>query len=480
EDRAPDRPERRVLSRGRFTFYRNRGDGSLIDDTERAGLDGGGAWGCGVAAGDIDGDGDLDLYVTCFGPNLLYRNRGDGSFEEVGGGAGVADAGWAGGAAFLDADGDGDLDLYLSNYIDATVEDLLRAERTLHYKGRVEVMVGPFGLPGGRDRFYRNRGDGTFEDATAEAGLTDVGEGYGLGVVASDLDEDGDLDLYVANDSNPNYLFRNRGDGSFEEIGVICGAAFSADGAAQAGMGVEVADLDGDGILDIFVTNFSDDSCAFYQGEGKLFFSDISARLGLAPLTSLPLSWGTASIDFDQDGLLDLVVANGHIYPQVDELGSAHRYRQRCLLLLNRGERFIDGTEAAGPGLAIEGSYRGLAVGDLDGDRDPDLLLTRIDEPALLLRYDGGAPGRWLAVSPRPYPYPRWIGARIDVVSGGRAQSRVILSGGSYATQSSLRALFSLGEEERAELVVVRFPGGGRRVFRDVPGGAELRVGAPQ
>jgi hypothetical protein len=478
-DRDDGADARRVVDRGRFAHYRNRGDGTFEDRTDAAGLGGGGAWSCGVIAGDIDDDGDLDLYVTCFGPNLLFRNNGDGTFVEVGRQAGVDDPGWGGAAAFFDADNDGDLDLYLANYVEAGIDDVLRARRTLRYRGAIDVMVGPFGLTGAKDRLYRNRGDGTFEDVTQAAGCEDVARGFGLGVVAADLDDDGDLDFYVANDSNPNYLFRNEGNGTLREIGVVSGAAFSGSGAAQAGMGVEVADFDADGILDLFVTHFAQDGCTLYRGEGNLFFADVSAAWRVDALTFAPLSWGTLGLDLDQDTRTDLLVANGHIYPQVDELGDGSTYAQRNLVLLNRGTHFEDATARAGPGFAIAGSFRGLAAGDLDADGDLDLALTRIDAPPLLLRNDGTDPRRHLTLAARPSPGPWWIGARIDVTSGARTQTRVVLSGGSYASQSSLRPVFTLGASGIAERVVVRFPGGSRREYRGVAGGSVLEIERP-
>ncbi len=226
------------------------------------------SWGCGVCAGDYDNDGRVDLYVTNFGPNRLYRNRGDGTFEQVAERAGVADPGWGAGAAFFDADGDGDLDLYVANYIDATMDDVLAARRTSVWREKVKVMAGPFGLRGGRDRFFRNNGDGTFRDATDEAGMTDTAESYGLGVLASDLDHDGDIDVFVANDSNPNFLYRNDGDGTFTEIGAWSGAGLNGNGVAQAGMGVDAADFDGDGRPDIIVTTFAHDSATLYPQRG--------------------------------------------------------------------------------------------------------------------------------------------------------------------------------------------------------------------
>ncbi|MBI3450628.1 MAG: CRTAC1 family protein [Acidobacteria bacterium] len=478
-DRDGGGPPRKVLARGGLTYYRNLGGGRFTDATAEAGLDARGAWAIALAAGDIDGDGDLDLFVTTFGANLLFMNRGDGTFEEVGARAGVADTGWWGGASLFDADGDGDLDLYVTSYIDATMDEVLSAERTLLYKGQVQVMVGPFGMPGGADRFYRNRGDGTFEEATDAAGLTDVGRGYGLASVAADLDGDGDQDLYVANDSNPNYLFRNEGGGHFSEIGVVSGAAFSADGAAQASMGVEVADLDGDGVLDLFVNNFSDDDSAVYRGEGDLFFSDVSVPTKVAALTYRNLKWGAAVVDFDQDARPDVVVADGHIYPQADLLSAEFGFKERNLLLLNRPPLFEDASGAAGEGWQTRSSFRGLAVGDLENDGDPDLLFTRIDEPPLLLRYDGADPSRWITVEP-VRPYPRWIGSRVEVFASGTRQSRVILAGGSYASQSSLKAIFSVGAAGRADRVVVTFAGGGSVELKDVKGGTRLKVDVPR
>ncbi|MFN7971579.1 MAG: CRTAC1 family protein [Acidobacteriota bacterium] len=479
EDTGPDGGPRRVIARGGFGFYRNEGGGSFTDDTQRSGLGGGEAWATGVAAGDIDGDGDLDLHVTCFGPDLLYRNRGDGTFEEVAASAGVADPAWGGGSAFLDADGDGDLDLYVANYIDATMPQVLEARRTLVYKGRVEVMVGPFGMPGSPDRFYRNRGDGTFDEASAESGLEDRAQSYGLGVLAADLDDDGDVDLYVANDSNPNFLFQNDGHGQFHEMGVISGAGLDAKGAAQAGMGVNALDADGDGTLDIVVTNFADDATTLYAGEGKLFYRDVARERGIAEPTYRPLSWGVVPTDVDQDGLPDLIIANGQIYPQVDGLTDMLPYRQPMLVLRNAGSRFEDVTARSGPGARIVGSFRGLAAGDLEGDGDEDLLLTRIDETPLLLEQQGGDPRRMLVVAPSR-PLPGWMAARVDVTAGGRTQSRVILSGGSFASQSSLRAAFAVGDGGRAERVVVRFPGGTRQEFSDVPAGKVLLVDPPR
>lgn len=468
-----------VRTRGRNVLYHNLGGGRFRDVTARAGV-GDDGWGCGVCVGDYDGDGWEDIYVTNFGPNRLYRNLGDGRFEQVAETAGVADPGWGGGAAFFDADGDGDLDLYVANYIECTIDDVLTARRTTRWQNKAHVMTGPFGLRGGRDRFYRNNGDGTFTEATTAAGMEDLAEGYGLGVLASDLDNDGDVDVYVANDSNPNYLYRNNGDGTFEEIGAWCGAGFSASGAAQAGMGVEAGDLDGDGLQEIFVTNFARDHCTLYHNSGDLFFEDVTTRWGLARVTFLPLSWGCAFVDFDLDADLDLFIVNGHIYPQVDEFPElGESYAQRPLLLRNDGRRFVDISDQAGEALAEKVRGRGLAVGDYDADGDPDLLISAIDSPPLLLRNDTPRRGHWLTLRLLTPGGSHVLNARAIVQTGQRRQVREVRSGSTYASQSSLDLYFGLAAATRADRVEVIWPGGQRTVIENVPADQVLTLRMP-
>jgi hypothetical protein len=458
----------RIGVKGRNALYRNLGGGKFQDVTDRAGV-GGDQWGSGVCAGDYDNDGHVDLFVTSFGPSRLYRNRGNGTFEQVAERAGVAEAGWGAGAAFFDADGDGDLDLYVARYIDATMEEVLSARRTSTWRNKVKVMAGPFGLRGGKDRFFRNNGDGTFRDATSEAGMEDIAESYGLGVLASDLDNDGDVDIYVANDSNPKFLYRNEGDGHFTEIGSWSGAGLSGEGVAQAGMGVDAADFDGDGLQEILVTNFAQDHATFYKNLGNLQFLDLSAELRLKQTTYETLKWGCAFFDFDLDGDNDLVIANGHIYPQVDQAPELNEsYRQLPILLRNDGGRLTDVSRLAGPGMQVPASARGLAVGDYDDDGDLDLLITAIDAPPLLLRNDSPRSGHWLKLRLLNRHGSPALNARAIVSTGGVRQMRELRSGSSYQSQNALELHFGLGQFHVIDTLEIIWPGGSRSVFKAV------------
>ena len=470
-----------IAAKGRNALYHQRKDGTFEDVTDAAGVDGHGEWGSGVAVADYDNDGWPDILVTSFGRNLLYRNLGNGRFENVAGRVGIETPGWNTGASFFDADGDGWLDLYIAQYIDCTMDDVRKAKRTLWWRGLEQVAFGPFGLKGAPDHFFRNV-KGRFVDATDDAGLKDLALGFGFGARAADFDGDGHPDLYVANDSDPNYLYRGDGAGHFKEVGVVSSSAFDANGAAQASMGLAAGDVDGDSVLDLFVTNFSEDFSTLYKGTGHGFFEDVSRATGVGPLTYRPLSWGTAMADLDNDGDLDLLVANGHIYPQID----AHAqligtYRQRNLLLENRSVRddvpagaspeslFRDATEGAGPGFAAARAHRGLAVGDYDNDGRLDVLITALDSPPVLLHNEGVA-GAWLGVVcevPGGTAIP--IGAQVTVTAAGRTMTRDIASGDSYLSSHDPRLHFGLGRAEKADEVGVRWPDGSRSVRKNVP-----------
>ena len=455
----------RVVRRHSNRLYHNLGNGKFEDVTERGRLLSD-QWASGVCAGDFDNDGHVDLYVTNFGRNCLYRNRGDGTFEEVAEKAGVAATGWSTGAAFFDARGDGNLDLYVAKYIDCTFADVLAAKRTNTWQdGKTKVMVGPFGLRGARDQLFHNRGDGTFVDATDEAGMTDTAEGYGLGVLAGDFSNSGHVDVFVANDSNPNFFYRNDGHGKFTEIGSWCGVGLNALGKAQAGMGVDAADLEGHGLQDILLTTFAQDYATIYRNEGKSFFTDVSADLGLRDFTYRNVKWGCSFFDFDNDGRLDIVIVNGHIYPQVDaEPALGEHYRIPPTLLHNIGGRWTDVSRLAGPGMQLAISGRGLAVGDINNDGYPDLLITGIDSPPLLLRNDTPHHNHWLTVRLLNRHGSPAINARAFVTAAGKTQMREVRSGSTYASQSSMDLYFGLGSAKEIKTLEVIWPQGRRTV----------------
>jgi len=349
------------------------------------------------------------------------------------------------------------------------LDEVLAAARTNLWREKVRVMVGPFGLRGGRDHFYRNKGDGTFVDATDEAGMTDTAESYGLGVLASDLDQDGDVDVYVANDSNPNFLYRNDGKGKFVEIGTWSGAGLNSQGIAQAGMGVEAGDLDGDGLEDIVLSTFIHDSSSLYRNLGSLQFEDISTRLGLRTITYEVLKWGCAFFDYDLDGDLDLVIVNGHIYPQVDQAPELHEtYRQLPILLRNDGGKLTDVSRIAGSGFQTPASARGLALGDFDDDGDLDLLITTMDAPPRLLRNDSPRLGHWLKLRLLNRHGSPAINARATLSAAGRSQQRELRSGSTYQSQSALELHFGLGAATVVDNLEIRWPDGKKSLAKDV------------
>jgi len=452
----------------RNVLYRNNGDGTFTDVTEESGV-GDTHWGMGCTAVDYDNDGDTDIYVANFGPNVLYRNNGDGTFTDVTEEAGVGDPRWSTGTAWGDYDGDGDLDLYVANYVDFDVHHLEK------YRGRnvwhgIEVMAGPRGLEGAEDVFYRNNGDGTFTEVTVDAGLVDRLKGYGFTVLFADYDNDGDLDIYVANDSVPNYLYRNNGDGTFTEVGLEAGVAYSEDGREQAGMGAVFGDYDNDGWLDIFVTNFSDDNNTLYRNEGNGFFTDVTFQAGLGG-PSLPfVSWGTEFLDYDNDGWKDIFVATGHVYPQVDLYDFGTTYKERNQLYHNNGDgTFTEVTDQAGPGMQVEKVSRGAAFGDYDNDGDIDVLVLNMGDTPTLLRNDGGNRNHWIKFrTVGTWSNRDGIGTRIWVTAGGLTQMREVYMGSSFLSGNDIRVHFGLGRNKKAERVKVRWPSGLVEEFRDL------------
>ncbi len=371
----------RIVEAGPNRLYRNEGNWLFRDVTEQTGV-GDTGWGVGCTVGDYDNDGLSDLYVTNIGPNVLFRNQGDGTFSDATRETGVGHAGWGTGSAFFDAEGNGDLDLYLVNYVDPDVTKLpLPGSGPTCRWFQLDVFCGPKGLTGAADVFYRNRGDGSFADGTREAGLSDSKSAYGLGVVTLDYDGDGDTDLYIANDSVPNFVLRNEGNGRFQEVGLLSGAAYNAYGSPEAGMGVDVADLGANGLPDIFVTNFANETNTLYSNEGSGNFVDLTNETSLE-MASLPLlGRATRFVDFDNDGDQDLFVANGHVYPQIHETSGGSPYRQRNQVFVNQGgKEFAENVFATGDAMEQEASSRGGAFGDMDDDGDVDAIIINIDD----------------------------------------------------------------------------------------------------
>jgi len=439
----------------RNVLYRNNLDGTFTDVTQKSGA-GDTSYGMGCCVGDYDNDGWVDLYVTNFGPNVLYHNNGDGTFSDVTKKAGVGDEKWGAGCAFADYDRDGHIDLFVANYVDFRFEN----NPTASLKG-IRMYSGPESFNGLPDVLYKNNGDGTFTDVTDSAGLF-TSEGKGLGVVWGDYDNDGYADLFVANDRTPNFLYHNNGDGTFMDVALFAGVAYSEDGVAFNGMGANFGDYDNDGYLDIVVTNFQDQTSNLHRNTKDGFFSDVTSTCGLGKWTLPSLTWGVDFIDCDNDGYQDIFAVNGHIDENIDKVDPIGVYAQQNQLFRNnRDGTFTDVSKTAGAGLSVKMVSRGAAFGDYDNDGDVDVLVTNLNQPPTLLKNEGGNKNHWLTIKTVGTKSNRdGIGVRIKLVAGGKMQIREVKSGSSYMCQSDMRVHFGLGKVKTVEEVRIQWPSG--------------------
>ena len=453
-------------------LYRNNRDGTFTDVTRDAGLVRSG-WANSVCIGDFDNDGNDDLFVTYWGQNVLYRNNGDGTFTDVTRDAGLAGFPdrWNAGATFIDYDRDGHLDLFVSNYVEV---DLARLPlpgqgNNCEWKG-VPVFCGPRGMEGTKNYLYRNNGDGTFTDVSEEAGIHSPHGYYGMTALVTDVDEDGWPDIYVACDSTPSILYRNNGDGTFTDIAVESGVAYSENGREQAGMGLATGDYNGDGRLDIVKTLFADEMPALYKNLGNATFADMSVAAGLHEVTQ-HIQWGAGLVDFDNDSWPDLFYAVGNLFPRVERFNPRYPYRGPRFLFRNlRDGSFANVTAECGPGLTTPHSSRGCAFGDFDNDGDMDVLVMNMNEPPSLIRADISTANHWLKVKLTGVDSNRTaIGARVDVRSGDRTQSQEVQSQTSYYSVNDFRLHFGLGAALEADRLTVRWPSGRRETLRSVP-----------
>jgi len=444
-------------------LYHNNHDGTFTDVTERAGLLDATGWGQGVCVGDYDNDGWEDLYVTYYGKNRLYHNE-HGVFKLVSEKSGVAGNGkeWGAGCAFVDYDRDGKLDLFVANYVDfdVTTAPAPGDRPSCMWKG-APVMCGPRGLPHHKNILYHNRGDGTFEDVTVKAHIDQTNGHYSLGVSTLDYDNDGWPDIYVACDSTPSILYHNNHDGTFTDVAVVAGAAFNEDGREQGGMGTTVGDYDGDGRLDIFKTNFSDDTSSLYHNNPDGTFTDATTSSGLGLYTKY-LGWGTMFVDFDNDSWPDLMLVNGHVYPEVDKFHLGSNYQEPRLLYRNNGNAtFSDVSASAGPGITTIASSRGLAVGDLWNTGQLSAVISNMNDKPTLLKNEQSYTNHWIAFKTVGTKSNRdGIGARITVRTGKRVLVDEVRSGSSYYSQSDTRVHFGLGTVAKLDTVEVRWPSG--------------------
>ena len=467
---------------GTNRMYHNGGNGHFTDVTAQLGLTSSG-WGQGVCAGDYDNDGYTDLFVTYWGQNRLYRNLGGKRFEDVTAKVHLTQdrTRYNTGCAFLDYDGDGHLDLFVANYLkfDFATTPKPGANPYCFYRG-MAVNCGPRGLPFDTNLLYHNRGDGTFEDVSERSGIAKVTGHYALGVLAVDLNDDGRPDIYVACDQTPSLLFINQGDGTFVEEGVPRGVAYDENGRSQSGMGITSDDYDGDGRIDIFRTNFSDERETLYHNTGDGQFDDVTVAAGLGHNTRF-VGWGCAFFDFDNDGWKDLLLVSGHVFPEIVRQGTDIHFRDRAILYHNTSKgTFQDISTEAGGAIVSRHSARGLATGDIDNDGTLEVLVNNQNEPPSLWKQAGRAAGHWLLISLSGSKSNRSaIGARVMVSAAGRVQTDELHSGVIYLSQNVMRLHFGLGSAARADSITVRWPSGEKTVLKDVAADRVVTIRQP-
>src|ERR1700723_2848433 len=457
--------------KAKSALYHNNHDGTFTDVTDKAGV-GYPCWAMGVAVGDYNNDGRPDLIVSCFGGVVLYRNNGDGTFTDVSKAAGLdKHQGWATGVTFGDYDGDGNSDLFVPHYVDFDMHDLplFGSRKTCQYHD-IAVQCGPRGLKGYPDTLYHNNGDGTFTEVAKQAGVNDTNRFFGLGVVWSDFDNDGKLDLFVANDGEPNYLYRNLGSGRFQDVALDAGVSVSEEGVEQANMGVALGDYLHTGWMSIFITHFSDEYATLYRNDGNMNFSDVSHAAGIARATTPFVGWGDAFLDLDNTGWLDLIMVNGHVYPQVDNAKMGTTYREPKLVFQNqRDGTFKNVSEQAGSAVSVPQVSRGLAVGELFNRGRLDIVVENLTGAPMILEAKSNPSHHWVSFELEGTPANRLaLNARVRVITGKLQQLGEIRSGGSYLSQNDLRLHFGLDDVARIDKVEVLWPNGNKQVFQDV------------
>ncbi len=453
------------------TLYHQDADLKFTNITESAGLTRKG-WGMSVAVADFDNDGWNDLYISGFGGNVLYRNLGNCRFEDVTEKAGVRSSGFSVGSPWADYDRDGFVDLFVPRYVVIDMDHLPefgKDEKTCRFRG-VMVQCGPRGLPGESDFLFHNRGNGTFEEVSKRAGVDDPLHYFGMSAVWGDYDNDGWPDLYVTNDGDPNQLYHNKGNGTFEEVGLLSGTALSVDGREKGGLGADFGDFDRDGQLDIYVTNFVDEANSLYWNQGKTGFTDVAASAGIAQVTAPLVGWGVGFIDFDNDGWLDLFTAHGHVYPQMDQISYGAGYKQPLLLFRNNRNRTFENISAqAGFDRLPPAAHRGVAFGDVNNDGKTDLLILNVGEPpTLLLNRTETSNHAVLFKLIGTKSNKAAIGARVTVTTADGKAIDEVRAGGSYMSQNDLRLHFGLGQQTVMSNVEIRWPSGATENYKDL------------